>query len=278
MNTKERNTDFRWNEETEKRLVDLRERENLSFARIAAHIGTSIASVKHKYRRLTQARNDDRYHHPEEKAEQARRLIEGNGLEILEMCCGWGNMTSIYAQYGNVLAFDIEADRVCHVADLGLDSVVAVRADSFLEAHRLVYEKKVFDVIDIDPYGLPSRFFPHALELISDGIMFVTFPKIGVQKLNKITTEHYRAFWGIDTSDPGAYCEVIHSKMRDFGMQSYRMVEPTEEIDLGGMFRFAYRVEKRSALDLVGLAVDRRVMVPVLATQESLFEPAQYRA
>ena len=66
--------------------------------------------------------------------------------------------------------------------------------------------------------------------------------------------------------------------MRDFGMQSYRMVEPTEEIDLGGMFRFAYRVEKRSALDLVGLAVDRRVMVPVLATQESLFEPAQYRA
>jgi tRNA G26 N,N-dimethylase Trm1 len=53
-----------------------------------------------------------------------------------------------------------------------------------------------YDVIDIDPYGLPSRLFPYVFGLIDDGLMFMTFPMLGVAQINKITIRHYQAFWG----------------------------------------------------------------------------------
>jgi hypothetical protein len=51
-------------------------------------------------------------------------------------------------------------------------------------------------------------------------------------------------------------------KIAILAMQSYREVTLIDEVDLGRMYRFAFKVERKSALDLVGLEVNRQTLVP----------------
>jgi hypothetical protein len=134
----------------------------------------------------------------------------------------------------------------------------ATKCDSIEEIYGLIYNKANFNVVDIDSYGLPSRYFPHVFKLINDGFLFLTFPKMGVQQINKITKEHYRAFWGMTLDDKDRQEEIIHRKIKDFGFQNFRSVELIDSVSFKRMYRFAYKVEKKSALDLVGLKVQRR--------------------
>lgn len=248
---------MKWNEELEGRLLKLRDEDELTYKEIAEEFDTTVSSVKHKYIRLKQAANDDKHHHPVEKTEQVYRVLGeqdlGFPITILETNAGWGNLTQEYRKFGVVLAQDIEANKVEHLKQFS--SVVAKRCDSFKEMHRQVYEGMKFDVVDLDPYGFPSRFFPHVFELIEDGHLFVTFPKMGVQQINKITKEHYRVFWGMTLADKDRQEELIHKKIKDYGFQSFRRVELVDSVDLGRMFRFAYKVNKESALTLVDLKV-----------------------
>lgn len=248
-----------WSGTNEQQLLELR-KSGKSFETIAAEIGTSVSSVKHKYRRLTQNENDDRYHHPIEKTEQIRRLLPRKELQVLETNCGWGNLTTLYQEYGTVLAWDSDKKRIDYIKQMQMADVDAETVDSFNEIHRLVWAKCYFDVIDLDPYGYPSRFFPHVFELIKDGYLFVTFPKLGAQKMNKITVKHLEVFWGI--TDNIDYKTAILERIPVLGMQSYREVTLIDEIDLGRMYRFAFKVERKSALDLVGLTVNRQTVVP----------------
>ncbi len=249
-----------WTKELEDRLIYLREEKKMTYKAIAEELGTTIASVKHKYIRLKQAANDDKHHHPIEKTQQVERILGEpsytDRLNILETNAGWGNLTDVYLQYGNVVAQDIDGERVEYLINRKEGyPIIAKKCDSFVEIHNQVYKGMKFDVVDLDPYGYPSRFFPHVLELIDDGYLFVTFPKIGVQQINKITTEHLRVFWGLSLDDVDNQEEIIHEKMKDYGMRDYRSVELVDTVDLGRMFRFVYKVKKESALDLVGLKV-----------------------
>lgn len=244
-----------WNEELEKKLLFLKDEEGKSYKEIALELVTTVSSVKHKYVRLKQALNDDKHHHPIEKIEQIKKILWDSNLFILETNAGWGNLSKVYHAYGEVLAHDIDKKKVEHLNSLGLEDFDAVKCDSFNEIHRYIFHGFKFDVIDLDPYGFPSRYFPHIFNLIDEGVLFVTFPKMGVQQINKIMKEHYRVFWGITLDDKYKQEEMIHQKMKDYAFQSLRNLELIDSIDLGRMFRFAYRVKKESALDLVGLKV-----------------------
>jgi 16S rRNA G966 N2-methylase RsmD len=247
---------FNWNDELESKLIILRDQENLTYSQIADIFKTTISSVKHKYIRLKQSDNDDKHHHPEEKIEQIKNIINNkNNLHILETNAGLGNLTSQYQKYGKVLALDIDTKKIQKINEMKLENVKTIKCDAFREIHRLIYEGNKFDVIDLDPYGYPSRYFPHIFQLINDGLLFVTFPKIGVQQINKITLEHYKVFWDISLEDKHIYQEKIHKKMKDFAMQNYRSCDIINSSDLGRMHRFAYKVKKESALDLVNLKV-----------------------
>lgn len=244
-----------WNDDMEKKLLDMKDVLGKPYKEIATELGTTVSSVKHKYVRLKQALNDDKHHHPTEKVEQIKRVLSGSDLFILETNAGWGNLTKEYHYYGEVLSHDIDSKKVEYLKSLGYDEFDAVKCDSFNEIHRYIYLGFKFDVIDLDPYGFPSRYFPHVFNLIDDGILFVTFPKMGVQQINKIMKEHYRVFWGITLEDKANQEQLIHARMKDYAFQSLRGLELIDSVDLGRMFRFAYRVKRESALDLVGLKV-----------------------
>lgn len=250
---------FEWNEKTERELIYMKDIEKKTYKQIANEIHTTVSSVKHKYVRLKQANNEDKYHHPAEKTEQVVKLLNGSDLRILETNAGYGNMTQVYVQYGSVISHDIDNKKIKYLNELDLEGVDVIKCDSFIRLHKYIYEKRKFDVVDLDPYGYPSRYFPHVFELIDDGILFVTFPKMGVQQVNKIQIEHYRVFWDISLSDKNNYTDKIIRKITDYAMQNYRSINLLDCVDLGRMYRFAFRVKRESALDLVGLEVNRNI-------------------
>lgn len=263
-------SDFEWNDENEAQVISLRE-QGRSYVEIGSLLGTTPTSVKHKFRRLSQNKNEDRYHHPVEKGEQVARILgdpRGN-LRIYESHCGFGNMTQTWATYGTVLAVDTDKERTDIVAEVPRTEVLT--ENSILTTHRLVAEKRTFDVVDIDPYGMPSRYFPHAFALLNDGYLFLTFPKLGATQINKITLEHLRVWWGITQENKGDYEALILERLKDYAIGNYREITLLDTVDLGRMYRYAFKVVKRSALELVGLEVNRNTAPPPPREQMSLF-------
>lgn len=248
---------FQWDSDKENYAIAYREQGN-TYHEIGKILGTTATSVKHKIRRIQQNDNQNRYRHTEEKSEMFHRhIVRADGIKVLEMHCGFGGMTEVYSQHGSVECYDIDRKRVDFVNEKKLDGVTAARGDSEKELYRLVAEGRTYDVVDIDPYGLPSRYFPHAFALINDGLMFLTFPMMGVAQINKITIRHYQAFWGIELSDNAVYVEKIKAKLVDFAFQHKREVEFLEIAKVERIYRFAMRVRKRSLCDIVGLKVNR---------------------
>lgn len=248
----------KWTDEKEQEVLAMRNRGN-TYTAIASYIGSSASSVKHKVRRLKQSDNDDRYKHTAEKRAQAKPILDGltrdidRPLQILETHCGFGGMTPLYNQYGEVLSIDIKGNRAKTVGSMGMEGVTALRADSVLECHRLKANRCRFDVVDVDPYGLPSRYFPHIFSLIEDGVLFLTFPVYGVAQMNKITIAHYDAFWGIDSS--GGYVEKIQEGLVRYAFMEGRGIEVVAAEKINRVFRFCISVKKTSMLTLAGLDI-----------------------
>ena len=165
-------------------------------------------------------------------------------------------MTDHYSKIADVECYDIKKERAASV-NLQYENVTAIHANSELELYRLIAHKCKYDIVDIDPYGLPSRYFPHAFGLIDDGVMFLTFPVMGVAQINKITIRHYQAFWGISLSDKNIYLDMIKSKLEDFAFQHKRSIEFVDVIKIGRIYRIAIRVKRKSLCDIVGLKVNR---------------------
>jgi len=132
----------------------------------------SYRALRHEAKKKQKDEYVDEIHHPDEKIRQVRKCLKGKNLEILELFAGEdGNLTKIYKEYGNVYPYDKKLNT----------------GDSFLVYHDLIFNKKTYDVVDLDPYGFPNRFFPDIYLLIDDGYLFVTMPKPYVNILNKMT-------------------------------------------------------------------------------------------
>ena len=248
-----------WNTTKEKEVLQLR-KEGMTYKAISEAFGATSSSVKHKVRRLQQNNNQDKYKHTKEKTEQFLKVVSllgKNKVNILETNAGFGGMTEIYNKYGSVESYDIDAKRVDFINNQGFEGVQAIKGNSIMELYRLIAHKCLYNIVDIDPYGLPSRYFPHAFSLINDGLMFLTFPIMGVAQINKITIKHYQAFWGIELSDKDIYIDKIKTKLKDFAFQHSREVEFLDIEKIDRVYRIAMSVKKKSLCDIVGLIVNR---------------------
>ncbi len=245
---------YNWTTKAEKFILKRRGRGD-TYNEIALELGTTASSVKHKVTRLQQNANEDRYKHTAEKIVMAEGFdISGN---ILETHCGFGGMTDYYKHCGNVESYDIKRDRVDHVKSLNFRHVKVMHGDTEKLIWNFLCERRVYDVIDIDPYGLPSRYFPYVFGLINDGLLFLTFPVMGVAQMNKITIRHYEAFWGITLDDKDCYVEKITKKLEDYAFMFKREIRVVAVEKIDRIYRFAIRVEQKSLLDIVGLKVRR---------------------
>lgn len=253
----EDNIMYKWNSEKEALAIKLRS-EGVTYNAIAKTLETTHSSVKHKIRRIQQSKNMDRYKHTKEKVEQIEKIINDSDNNILETNCGFGSLSEFYNNFGTVQSYDIKKEKVDFVSNLDLENVKVNQADSHKEIIKLLARKKKFNIVDIDPYGMPSRYFPHVFGLIERGFLFLTFPMMGVAQINKITIRHYQAFWGIDLIDKPFYIDKIISKLKDYAFMHGRQIEVIDVIKIDRIYRLAVRVDKKSMLDIVGLKVNRQ--------------------
>jgi len=192
-------------------------------------------AIRHDVVRHKQKTNDDSCHHPIEKRDQIENILKGKSdLSILELFAGRGNTTRILEQFGTVEAYDKKW--------LGT-------GDSYLVYHRLISEKKTYDVVDLDPYGFPNRFFPDVFLLIENGVMFVTMPKPYVNILNGITKTHLISYYG----EWNPSLEVVQEKIVMFGLCHWRQVEFLDVTDLGRLWRFALSVKRVKSTEYTGV-------------------------
>jgi len=198
-------------------------------------------AVRHDITRAKQAQNADEVHHPTEKSEQIISAItkcysdnEFGKLSILELFAGQGNLTKIYQDFGAIDAYDKKYLKT---------------GDSYIRFHELIANKMKYDIIDIDPYGFPNRFFPDIFLLIEKGIMFITMPKPYVNILNGITATHLISYYG--EQNPSE--QTILERIALWGLCHWREVELISSIDLKSVWRFALLVEKVKATEYTGV-------------------------
>ena len=208
-------------------------------------------AIRHDITRLKQRQNDKKVHHPNEKINQIKKVLIGIDLSILELFAGNGNCTKIYNNYGEVLAYEknktvynslIENTKECM-------NVKCNKSDSFIEYHRLIFSKQKFNVVDLDPYGFPNRFFPDIFLLIDKGTLFVTMPKPYVNILNGITASHLISYYG--EQNPSK--QTIIERITLWGLCHWRKVQLIDCVDCKSIWRFAFSVEKVKATDYTGV-------------------------
>jgi hypothetical protein len=195
-------------------------------------------AIRHDITRTKQKLNANEVHHPDEKIEQIQCALNYEfGLEeisILELFAGQGNLTKIYEKFGIVDAYDKKYLKT---------------GDSYLVFHKLIAEKKKYDVIDIDPYGFPNRFFPDIFLLIENGIMFITMPKPYVNILNGITQLHLTSYYGKQNPTES---EIIE-RIKLWGICHWRHLDLLDSKNLKSVWRFAFKVKKVKATEYTGV-------------------------
>lgn len=207
-------------------------------------------AIRHDVVRKKQKGNEDTVHHPNEKIAQIRTTLSRKDYKILELFAGQGNLTKEYCNCGTVVAVE-KKQSVFDILQRNLvnSKVAFVRADSYRYVHKLLYEGKKFNVVDLDPYGFPNRFFPDIFLLIEDGYLFITMPKPYVNILNGITQTHLISYYG--EHNPSE--ETIISRIALWGLCHWRQVELIDSIDCKSVWRMVFKVTKVKATDYTGV-------------------------
>lgn len=228
-----------------------------SISRVAALAGLSRTSVKHYHIEWKQDRNQDASAaHSQLKADLSRIALgyAGTQKRVLELFSGSdGFMTKVYEQAG------------CRITALDKRNGTG---DSYIAVHRLIAERKVFDLIDIDPYGYPFRLFPHVYQLINNGAILVTIPKSGCNHGSNITWQMLQAF----TGSPSPSLEQILLRMWEWGLQHWRDVALVRGIDFGRVWRILLSVRRVKATEYCNVR-NRPEMPPTVGTFRTAPEP-----
>jgi tRNA G26 N,N-dimethylase Trm1 len=212
-------------------------------------------AIRHKIKRDLQFNNCDTLHHPDQKINQIKKTLipntnEGERIKVLELFSGHGNLTKLYAQYGEVYAHEYKGK----VFDKLIENTKGFRIqhhkiDSFIHFHTLIGQKKKFNVIDLDSYGFPNRFFPDIFLLMDEGVMYVTMPRPYVNVLNGMTQTHLTSYYG----KPNPSQDEILERIVLWGLCHWRKVELIDSIDLKSVWRFAFKIAKIKATEYTGV-------------------------
>jgi len=201
----------------------------------------SYRALRHDITRSKQKANSIETHHPDYKINQINSYLVGNKslpekdkVKILELFAGRGNLTKIYDNIGKVEAYD-----KTHLKT----------GDSYKVFHKLIYKRKKYNIIDLDPYGFPNRFFPDIFLLIDKGFLIITMPKPYVNILNGITKTHLSSYYGVYNPSKMQVIERICT----WGLCHWRKVTLLNTVKFDKMWRFLFEVEKVKATDYTGV-------------------------
>ena len=195
-------------------------------------------SERIKIKRQLQNSYHEKYTHPKEKTEQIKSVLEDRKyFKILELFAGEGNLSKVYEEYlykgygnqGKLYSYDIKT----------------TKEDSFLLFHKFIYQQEKFDIIDIDPFGYPSKFFPDIFMLIDNGFLFLTFCKP-----NKVYTSshlglHLKCYFGNECPR----LDNVLTSVKKYSNFHWKDANVMHVLDLPGVWRIAFSVSKVSPVE-----------------------------
>ena len=193
-------------------------------------MATGHTKETHRKIRKSQKLNKDDYHHPEEKIEQLRKIPWPlKGCKVLEVFGGQGNLTKFYEAKGKVTSLTKEEH------GSSFDAIYKLRAD-----------KERFDVIDIDSYGYPDKFFPVVFEMMREQCYLVfTFPIVGVNCLNGITEQHFYTFYrGIPTIGD------VTGQITDWALREWILPSLVDVTKIRRIYRFLFSCKRMKATEM----------------------------
>jgi len=189
--------------------------------------GHSIKS--HVKTRKGQGLNVEDYHHPKEKIKQLEKFRQYLGGDILEIFAGQGNLSKFYRRLGNVTAMTKE--------NFG---------NSFDAIYVLRGEKKKYDVIDIDSYGYPDKFFPVVFEMMRpECTLIFTFPIVGVNCLNGIMEQHFYNFYRCKPT----IGDVV-GRITDWALREWILVSLLDVQKIKRIYRFIFRCKRVKSTEM----------------------------
>ena len=185
---------------------------------------------KHKEIRKGQKENLDKYHHPDQKINQLENFKDDISGNILEVFGGQGNLTKWYEKQGKVTSMTKETT-----------------GNSFDYIYKLRGERKKYNVIDIDSYGYPDKFFPVVFEMMRDKcILIFTFPIVGINCLNGITEQHFINFW----RSPRPTIGDVTGILTDFALRSWYLLSLKDVQRIDRIYRFVFECNRVKATEL----------------------------
>lgn len=187
-----------------------------------------------RQQRLFKKQNVDDYHHPDEKIEQLERLgdlVDYGNCSVLEVFAGQGNLTEWYREHcKSVLPMSRENT-----------------GDSFHEIYRIRADRKKFDIIDIDSYGYPSKFFPVVFEMMKNrAMLIITFPVVGCACLNGITEQHFINFYRSSRPTIGDVTGIL----TDMALREWIQLSLHEVRKIKRIYRMVFLCRKEKATEL----------------------------
>lgn len=174
---------------TDKELDWLLELKSKGFSNetIAKSMGRTAISIGIKLKRI--GKRDESYneHHRQDKYICNKEFYDTiRPSSILDLYCGtksyWRGIGG-----GNVVTNDKDAD---------IQADYHERAEMLI--HKLYYEGRKFDLIDLDPYGSAYDCFDLAIKMAQKGII-VTFGELGHKRFKRL--DFVRRYYGIESMD-----------------------------------------------------------------------------
>jgi len=188
---------------------------------------TGHSAEKHKIIRLKQNQNADEYHHPDEKITQLNEFKHFLTGDILEVFAGKGNLTKYYNNFGRVTPMTKE--------EFG---------NSFDAIYKMRSDRKRYNVIDIDSYGYPDKFFPVVFELMKDECLLVfTFPIVGINCLNGIMEQHFINFWRSARPTIGDITGIL----TDMALREWYLLQLIDVRKIKRIWRFVFTAKRKKA-------------------------------
>ena len=118
--------------------------------------------------------------------------------------------------------------------------------DSFDAIYKLRGAKKKYDLIDIDSYGYPDRFFPVVFEMMKPECLLVfTFPIVGINCLNGIAEQHFYTFYRCKPTIGDVVGRITDWALREWIITSLRDVVKIKRI-----YRFVFYCRRVKATEM----------------------------
>lgn len=215
---------------TEKEIEWMKQKrsEGYSLTDIAKAMDRSEVSVSVKFKRLGKRANTYNAKHIDDKYAANDAFLEMIcPSTVLDIYCGNGYWRNKIAQ--GVTSNDINPE---------LHSDYHEKSELLI--HKLYYEGRKYDIVDLDPYGSAYDCFDCAIKMAKKGII-ITFGELGHKRFKRL--DFVRSHYGISTLEDFTTENLIKEVVR-IGLNNKKQLTPVIIREWNRISRVYFKIEK----------------------------------